>query len=583
MKSLELIITGVLILHIVNPSDGIVLTSRQLLLVTSNLELLQKSDHPCGPPEVLIPMMRGEDPVRPSQLSLMMIAMKSIDTTNSTDLTPMFNSINNLMEQVVTSSERAAYTAWKTRLEGYVSTINAHYDRFTTLRNDQGPVNVDDWMALATDIEVTMRSNLTAFRAELLNRPNHWGNSTLLNEFIRSCPRVEYSRWPDAFAMNGFFNLFSNMVFTTQLKATVPQVFASLLRNCRGTVRRDNLARLVIEQKEGYLEIVRGLRIALTFLPEILIPWRFPYESLIRGQDYYELANSEQLTVQQFLDPEGHRSCSAAQQAQSLTIQSQSDVCNGTLYDCKYSEWLEVCRLENNNKRYVWFKSAHGNYGEILEDCRGGRIFTYSRERNPLIGRCVCKCKEDVNYISVTPAMTNRQADMVLTGFRFVFENRTLYLQAKQGKLLSRERIDPASEEWVPLPKNPQLVPLNSQNSNFHLGDAMVTLRFIAVGMSLVHYNNGFYPQIFEVAYWYTGGVFGYPREIAPPHRDDPRTYVKFQLSKPVINAKAAEAVPPVLLGGFGIAYDRTIGGISPRINGFEFRNIFTQIENAKF
>ncbi|XP_063989939.1 uncharacterized protein LOC135169133 [Diachasmimorpha longicaudata] len=357
-------------------------------------------------------------------------------------------------------------------------------------------------------------------------------------------------------------------------------------------IRRDNLARLVIEQKEGYLEIVSGLRIALTFLPEILIPWRLPYESLIRdifmmngftGQDYYELANSGQLTVQQFLDPEGHRSCSAAQQAHLLTIQSQSDVCNGTLYDCKYSEWLEVCRLENINKRYVWFKSAHGNYGEILEECPGGRIFTYSRERNPLIGHCVCKCKENVNYISVTPAMTNRQADMVLTGFRFVFENRTLYLQAKQGKLLSRERIDPASEEWVPLPKNPQLVPLNSQNSNFHLGDVMVTLRFIAVGMSLVHDNNGFYLQIFEVAYWYTGGVFGYPREVAPPHRDDPGTYVKFQLSKPVINAKAAEADPPALLGGFGIAYDRTLGGISPRLNGFEYRNIFSQIENAKF
>ncbi|XP_063989923.1 uncharacterized protein LOC135169117 [Diachasmimorpha longicaudata] len=592
MKSLELIVTSVLILHILKPSDGIFQPSRQLWNVISNLEYLHKSDHPCGPPEVLIPMLKGKDPVKPSQLGMLMVHMNSLDITDPPNLDSIFDSLKNLMGQVRTPSDVFAYNAWKSRLEVYVSTINAHYDRFTTLRKDQGPVNVDDWMALATDIEETMPSNLTAFRAELLNRRNQPGDPPLLTDLVHSSARVMTTRCTDAFAMNGFFNLLSNLVFMTQLKATVPQIFASLLRNCSGTVRKNNLNRLAIQHKYGYLQIVRGLNDALTFLPESLVPCYSSNEGPIRSQDYYELEISEQLTVQQFPDREGHKSCSAAQQAQSLTIQSPRDVCNGTLYNCEYSEWLEACRLENITKRYEWIKSAHGNYGEILEECPGGSIFYYRKERNPLIGHCVCKCQENVNHISVTPAMTDK-ADMVVTGFRFVFENGVLYLQAKQGKLLPGEKIDPTTVEWIPLPKNPELVPLNSQNSNFHIGDVMADMSAAPVGISFVESNNSFYLQMYVRPYVFYQSIYGSnTRAVRPVHRNQPETYVKFQLSNrgdktggsvlPLLNAKAAETDPPVLLGGLGIAYDTRFGGIiSPQIKGFDYNGIFQKIEDG--
>ncbi|XP_063994050.1 uncharacterized protein LOC135171446 [Diachasmimorpha longicaudata] len=594
MKSLELIVTCVVILHILKPSDGIFHPGKQLLNVISNLKYLQRNDHPCGSPEVLIPMLKGKDPVKPSQLGMMMVYMNRLNITDPPGLDSIFDSLKNLMDQGMTPSDVAAYNAWKSRLEVYVSTINALYDRFTTLRKDEAPINVDDWMALATDIEETMPSNLTAFRAELLNRRNQPGDPPLLTDLVHSSARVMTSRCTDAFAMNGFFNLLSNLVFMTQLKATVPQIFSSLLRNCNGTVRKDNLNRLATQHRDGYLEIVRGLKDALIFLPDSLVPCYSSNEGPIRGQDYYELEISEQLTVQQFPDPEGHKSCSAAQQAQSLTIQSPRDVCNGTLYDCEYSEWLEACRLENSTKRYEWIKSAHGNYGEILEECPGGSIFYYRRERNPLIGHCVCKCQETVNHISVTPAMTDQSAHMVLTGFRFVLENGVLYLQVKQGKMLPGEKIDAASEEWVPLPKDPKLVPLNSQNSNFHIGDVMTDMSDAPVGISFVKNNNGFYLQMHAVSYEYYHGVFpAYPRDVRPAQRNQPETYVKFQLSNrgdktvgqvlPLLNAKAAEADPPVLLGGLGIAYDSTLGGmISPRIKGFDFSDIFKRIEDDR-
>ncbi|XP_063994047.1 uncharacterized protein LOC135171444 [Diachasmimorpha longicaudata] len=592
MKSLELVIvTCVLILHILKPSDGMYEPGKQLWNVISNVQWLQRSDHPCGPPEVLIPLLKGKDPLKPAYLGKMMIQMRGVDITDAPDLNSIFDSLKNLKGEAIASSDLAAYSEWMSRLQGFVSTINAQYDRFKTLRADEEPINVDDWMALATDIEETMPSNLTAFRAELLNHKKLPENVPLLTHLVHSSARVMTTRCTDAFAMNGFFNQLASLAFTTQLKATVPQIFASLLRNCRGTVRKDNLNRLATQHRDGYLEIVRGLKDALTFLPDSLVPCYSSNEGLIRGQNYYELESSEQLTVQQFPDPQGHKSCSAAQQAQSLTIQSPRDVCNGTLYGCEYSEWLEVCRLENSTKRYEWIKSAHGNYGEILEECPGGSIFYYRRERNPLIGHCVCKCQENGNHISVTPVLTDQSANMVVTGFRFVLENRVLYLQAKQGKLLPGERIDPTTVEWIPIPKNPELVPLNSQNSNFHIGDVMADPGDAPVGISFVRDNNGFYLQLYTITYE-SNSIFPRwsPREMRPANRKRPETYVKFQLSNrgdktggsvlPLLNAKAAETDPPALLGGLGIAYDNKFGGmISPKIRGLDFVSIFEKLE----
>ncbi|XP_063994082.1 uncharacterized protein LOC135171462 [Diachasmimorpha longicaudata] len=594
MKSLELIVTGVLILHILNPSDGILQPSRELFNVLSKLEYLQKSDDPCGSPEVLISMLKGNESVKPSQLGMMLASMDRItDMTDPPDLNSVFGFHDQNIKRNIMSEQRAArYWEWKSQLQVYLSTINALYDRFTTLRKDEGPINVDNWMALATDIENTMRSNLTAFRAELLNGRNVAIGRTVLNDFIQSRDNSLDFSCEAIFALNGFFNQLLNLVFTTQMKAMVPQIFATLLRDCSGTVWRDNLNRLAIEYKDGYLEIVRGLEKKLDYIRNDMLPCDpFSFEP-IKDPTKYELEDSEHISLIQFWDPEGHKSCSDVRKNEEMRFMSMSDECRGNLYDCDYVKLRERYRLEKLLKWQKWITASHVKYGDTSKDCLSFMSNHYIRERDPTISHCLCKCNENLNHISVTPVMTDRSADMVVTGFRFVLENRVLYVQAKQGKLLPGERIDPASVEWIPLPKNPKVVPLNSQNGKFHIGDVMADMNEVPVGISFVQSNNSFYLQMYTTSYVFNRGISGTSiREVPPPHRDDPEKYVEFQLSNrahkkgqpvlPLIDARIAEAKSPALVRGLGIAYDHQNGGkFSPKIIGLDYADIFQKIEN---
>ncbi|XP_063994051.1 uncharacterized protein LOC135171447 [Diachasmimorpha longicaudata] len=592
MKSLELVIvTCVLILHILKPSDGLYETGKQLLNVASHLESLQKSDLPCGHPEVLIPILKGNDPVKASPLEMMMASMDKItDITDLPDLNSIFIQLKYLRNELLPSDKSDVYYGWEDRLKFYLSSIDAQYERFKTLREAKGPINVSDWMALATDIENTKRFNLSTVRRELLDRRYHSGCGSLLMDFIESSTRRTLEPCMDVFGVNGVVNQLLNLLFTAHLKATVPQIFVSILRNCSGTVRRDNLNRLAIQHKDGYLEMVRGLKNAIEFVDDDMVPCRSYRDLFLRGKTYHDLENPEHSSLLQFPDPQSHESCLAAPKEQTWRFMSERDVCNGRLYDCDNATVEEGLRLVNNSRWENCILASSENYGETFDDCRDGRLRDYVREKNSSVGYCLCKCEETTNHISVTPVMTNRSADMVVTGFRFVRENGVLYLQAKQGKLLPGERIDRASEEWIPLPENPELVPLTSQNGKFHIGKVMADMNEVPVGISFVQGNNSFYLQMYAVSYDYYHGLLpAQPHVVCPADLKYPHTYVKFHLSNrgndrrgkvlPLITAKAAESDPPTLLRGLGIEYDRW-GMFSPTIEGFNLKAILQKIVN---
>ncbi|XP_063985973.1 uncharacterized protein LOC135167052 isoform X2 [Diachasmimorpha longicaudata] len=507
---------------------------------------------------------------------------------NPADLNATFDSIKKLRSLVYNSTDEEKFAAWKSQLEHYLSNIHSNYDGLKALLKQPGPIVVKDWMNFARSTKVNIPSNMSAFIEELFNRGRQPGNSSsFIMELARLSNELQEKHCTEAFAMNGFINQLANLALITQMKAVVPLVYSAVLRHRNNPVRRTKLERIMSDYKTEYLKILRPIEQAMTAAPDNLVSCNSPDSVLTPGEDYFELERLEQLTISQFNSSKS-KSCTKAKNNHLLRFDSQQDTCNGSLYNCEYSAWLDVCRLENNTKRYGWIRSEYGNYGKNLEECRDGKITRYEQNINSSIGYCLCQCRETVNWISVTPVMTNISANMVITGLRFVREKGVLYLQVKQGKLLPNEKIDAASQEWIPLPKNPNLKPLNSGNGELYLRELIADVNDIPVGVSFVARDDHFYLQTTVVGYTFYGSLSSHkPRKLYPTQPVQYDTSVAFEMSDrednagqsvlPFINAKAAEADPPIPLGGLSIAYDGRRRLISPKLIALPYKKVFKQ------
>ncbi len=66
---------------------------------------------------------------------------------------------------------------------------------------------------------------------------------------------------------------------------------------------------------------------------------------------------------------------------------------------------------------------------------------------------CLCKCdapgETSDRYWSLKPQVSNMTANMVVTGVRFVKENRTIHLAIEQGRALPEGGIASETRHWV--------------------------------------------------------------------------------------------------------------------------------------
>ncbi|XP_015115232.1 uncharacterized protein LOC107039882 [Diachasma alloeum] len=100
------------------------------------------------------------------------------------------------------------------------------------------------------------------------------------------------------------------------------------------------------------------------------------------------------------------------------------------------------------------------------------------------VTRCLCKChRSSAHSISLSWSHTDVVNNKVVTGVRFIQYNRSLHIQIKQGKLINDGKVDPATESWVPLPSNPEVMPITWESKTFKLNNPTLPFGYALVGV----------------------------------------------------------------------------------------------------
>ncbi|XP_015126498.1 uncharacterized protein LOC107048052 [Diachasma alloeum] len=187
-------------------------------------------------------------------------------------------------------------------------------------------------------------------------------------------------------------------------------------------------------------------------------------ESFVRDETYFELEG----LVQGFLQPldtprngqppstacsslnqggssERHQYCFSQQNQCPPKIEKP---CLGYLTDCKpTSEFVTACIAENGPRRYKWIEQT-----DALQQSSGVCESHKYHVEHP----CFCKCVDNsvdsfsTHLINLQPVEADVADNMVVTGVRFIVQNRVMQFQIQQGKFGKDWRIE-GEPEWKPI------------------------------------------------------------------------------------------------------------------------------------
>lgn len=141
--------------------------------------------------------------------------------------------------------------------------------------------------------------------------------------------------------------------------------------------------------------------------------------------------------------------------------------CSGRLHSCRFIDaHMTVCQSNNattnNLRRYDYIKYDDGRLlgdndskSERVCPTGGDRAESWSRWLFWRCNYCFCLCDEDGpqsdRYFNLRDTITNFTENMIVTGARFVKQQRVFHLQLQQGELLPGGLINQSSLAWIPL------------------------------------------------------------------------------------------------------------------------------------
>ncbi|XP_057336197.1 uncharacterized protein LOC130674794 [Microplitis mediator] len=134
--------------------------------------------------------------------------------------------------------------------------------------------------------------------------------------------------------------------------------------------------------------------------------------------------------------------------------------------DCRYvSSGFDICHEKNSSRRYEWIKDYDGNiYGKSMSLKKNnicqGKITKVNSEflwyNGYYCDYCICTCVEKpkrsdhiITAISFRDQISDIYNDRVVTGIRFVRNDRLIHLQIQEGLLLPYGKI--STTRWRPL------------------------------------------------------------------------------------------------------------------------------------
>ncbi|KAJ8684247.1 hypothetical protein QAD02_020039 [Eretmocerus hayati] len=182
------------------------------------------------------------------------------------------------------------------------------------------------------------------------------------------------------------------------------------------------------------------------------------------------------------------------------TYCTEQRACEGNLWNCQYANGnqFSVCPSDRNlSRRYEYIIDEHNNkFGLNHEDCGKNLVgikahmllkpFSLS-----LCDVCACLCAETSDrserYFSLDPNFSRHHDNYVVTGVRFLKQDRITHIQIQEGQLLPNGFINESTVSWVPVNSKPANVYTLTWDVSrgINLDDLEAPFDHVLIGVSL--------------------------------------------------------------------------------------------------
>ncbi|XP_033148934.1 uncharacterized protein LOC108595224 [Drosophila busckii] len=145
------------------------------------------------------------------------------------------------------------------------------------------------------------------------------------------------------------------------------------------------------------------------------------------------------------------------------TFCNKQPKCSGRLYNCRFIEAdMSICMSKNSSRRYDYVEYDNGRVigadaGTHGTQCPGPKqeadSWSYWFWR---CNYCLCLCDDEESavsdrYFSLRDTLSDFRLNMIVTGARFIKDQRVFHLQLQQGELLPGGLVNQSSLAWIPL------------------------------------------------------------------------------------------------------------------------------------
>jgi len=196
--------------------------------------------------------------------------------------------------------------------------------------------------------------------------------------------------------------------------------------------------------------------------------WRCDPREHREGETYVELTQLLQGQIQNEVDMNSESTCrencayysyAKSHGCYHSQVCAKLPRCNGKLIDCRYIDSdMWVCQADSrSDRRYSWIEYENGRILGKKGSCERGtsKVDSWWRWLFWHCSYCFCLCDEQGpksdRYFNLREVKADTDNNMVVTGLRFVKENRVIHLQIQQAGLMPRGEINMTSVQWRPV------------------------------------------------------------------------------------------------------------------------------------
>lgn len=195
--------------------------------------------------------------------------------------------------------------------------------------------------------------------------------------------------------------------------------------------------------------------------------WRCDPKHQVEGETYTQITRLVQGYIQNEVDLNPKESCMENCGYYSVTKQhgcfggqfcGKQRGCAGEIFDCQYIDsdmWVCQSDMRKTNRRYDWVEYENGRILGNKGSCaRQSKVDSWWRWLFWHCSYCFCMCDDPTNsdrYFNLRIVASDTDNNKVVTGLRFIKQNRIIHLQIQEGTLLPYGNINQSSITWRPI------------------------------------------------------------------------------------------------------------------------------------